>query len=227
MFTGLVEGMGIIRKIEPRGGSGVGKDCRMEIEPFVKFESLTAGESIAVDGVCLTVVVWNGATFGADVSFETLSRSTLGEKKTGSLVNLERALKVGDKLGGHLVMGHVDCVGILKKKLEEGRSIRLYFEISDRFSRYVVEKGSIAINGVSLTVNGCEGNRFDVNVIPHTASVTNIGLLKPGDRVNIETDIIGKYVERILSAWKGGDRSRVEGASSIDEDFLRSHGFIK
>lgn len=227
MFTGLVEGMGVIRKIESRMGAGGGRDIRIEIEPLVRFEELTIGESIAIDGVCLTVVFWNGKTFGADVSMETLSRSTLGERKTGDFVNLERALRLGDRLGGHLVMGHVDCVGVFKRKLEEGRSVRLFFEIPDRFSRYVVEKGSIAINGVSLTVNGCEGNRFDVNIIPHTAAVTNIGLLKPGDRVNIETDIIGKYVERILFAWKNEGKVSGEEKRPITEDFLRLHGFLR
>ncbi|MCX7821893.1 MAG: riboflavin synthase [Syntrophobacterales bacterium] len=228
MFTGLVEGMGVVRRIESTGGSGGSWDRRIEVEPLFEVEVLSIGESISIDGVCLTVVSWNGTVFRADVSTETLSRSTLGDRKPGDLVNLERALKVGDRLGGHLVMGHVDCVGVFKKRLEEGRSLRLFFEIPDRFSRYVVEKGSVAVNGVSLTVNGCSGNRFDVNIIPHTAMVTNIGLLKPGDRVNIETDIIGKYVERILLAWKREDnRSSAEGKSVITEDFLKLHGFLK
>lgn len=227
MFTGLVEGMGIVRRIESRSGAGGGLDKRIEIEPIVKFEGVVLGESIAIDGVCLTVVEWNGATFVADVSAETLSRSTLSERKPGDRVNLERALRVGDRLGGHMVMGHVDCVGVFKSKREEGRSIRLFFEIPERFSRYVVEKGSIAINGVSLTVNGCEGNRFDVNIIPHTAMVTNIGLLKPGDRVNIETDIIGKYVEKILLAGRGGMNTESGEKQTITEDFLRRHGFLR
>jgi len=217
MFTGLVEGMGIVRRM--------GK--QIEIEPLVRFETLEIGESVAIDGACLTVVSWNGKTFCADVSEETLSRTNLVDRKPGDKVNLERALKVGDRLGGHLVMGHVDCVGILKSRREEGASIRLFFEIPLRFIRYVVEKGSIAINGVSLTVNGCEGNRFDVNIVPHTAMVTNIGLLKPGDRVNIETDIIGKYVEKILAAWKNKKEYSSPTKSVITEDLLRSYGFLK
>ena len=223
MFTGLVEGMGIVRRM--------GK--QIEIEPLVRFEVLEIGESVAIDGACLTVVSWNAGqprwaapTFCADVSEETLSRTNLGDRKPGDKVNLERALRVGDRLGGHLVMGHVDCVGVLKSKREEGASIRLFFEIPYRFSRYVVEKGSIAINGVSLTVNGCEGNRFDVNIVPHTAMVTNIGLLKPGDRVNIETDIIGKYVEKIMSAWKNEKEGHSPTGSVITEDLLRSYGFL-
>ncbi|MEJ5301055.1 MAG: riboflavin synthase [Thermodesulforhabdaceae bacterium] len=217
MFTGLVEGMGIIRRI--------GK--QIEIEPLVHFEALVIGESIAVDGACLTVVSWNGKTFCADVSEETFARTNLGDRKPGDRVNLERALKVGDRLGGHLVMGHVDCVGVLKNRRDEGPSIRLFFEIPLRFGRYVVEKGSITINGVSLTVNGCEGNRFDVNIVPHTAMVTNIGFLKPGDRVNIETDIIGKYVERILLAWKNEKDAPSAKESGITEEFLKSYGFLK
>ncbi len=223
MFTGIIEGMGVIRRAVPHGGAGGERDCRLEIASLVPMERVVVGESIAVDGVCLTVLSWDGTVFSADVSSETLGRTTLGGKMPGDRVNLERALSPSGRLGGHLVMGHVDCVGVMTHRREEGRSIRLFFEIPTPFDRYVVEKGSIAINGISLTVNGVERNRFDVNVIPHTASVTTIGLLKPGDHVNIETDIIGKYVEKLIEPWK----REQPPTSKVTEEFLKTHGFIR
>ncbi len=225
MFTGIVEGLGLIRRIESHGSQWGKQDKRLEIEPLVEFKDVTIGESISVDGVCLTVVFWSGKYFVVDVSRETLNRTTLGFKRQGDKVNLERALRPIDRLGGHIVTGHVDCLGVLIERYDEGRSIRFVFEIPEEFSHYVVEKGSIAINGISLTVNRCEGKRFDVNVIPHTASVTNIGLLKPGDVVNIETDVIGKYVEKILKAWNMGKPPKP--SSGITEELLRTYGFIK
>jgi len=220
MFTGLVEGTGTLLRVDRRG-----PDARMTLRADFDPRGFTLGESIAVDGACLTVVSFEGRTFSVDVSAETLSRTTLGTRGPGSRFNLERALRLGDRLGGHLVTGHIDGLGTLQDRAMEGRSWRLTFSIPPELSRYVVAKGSIAVNGVSLTVNGCGPDRFDVNVIPHTAEVTTIGLLQIGDRVNIETDIIGKYVERMLQGHRpDGDKGGQQ--RGIDTAFLVEHGFL-
>lgn len=220
MFTGLVEGTGKLLRVDRRGA-----DARLSIEaPFFKGEYVL-GESIAVDGACLTVVSNEGTVFVADASAETLDRTTLGEKPVGCRLNLERALRLGDRLGGHLVLGHVDGIGVLKAKNRDGRSLRLTFEIPEALARYVIEKGSITVNGLSLTVNGCTRNTFDVNIIPHTAEATTIGDLRVSDRVNIETDLIGKYVEKMLLPWTSPG-SEEAPKSRIDEAFLKEHGFF-
>lgn len=181
------------------------------------------GESIAVNGVCLTARDIKGNSFLVDVSPETLSRTGLGELKSGSQVNLERALRLSDRLGGHMVSGHVDTQGRVEDRRSEGDFTIFTFSLSRSLVKYVIEKGSVAINGVSLTVNSCEGDRFTVSIIPHTLVVTTLGELKPGDSVNIEVDIIGKYVEKLLSdkSEKAGDDSKINSA------FLAEHGFLK
>ncbi len=223
MFTGLVEGTGALLRIDRQGA-----DSRMVIRAHHHMENLILGESIAVNGACLTVVSFQGDTFTADVSAETLGRTTLGRKPPGARLNLERALRLGDRLGGHLVSGHIDGIGKLLDRYREGRSWRLVFAVPPELTRYIIEKGSIAIDGISLTVNGCEEATFHVNIVPHTAKETTIDDLQIGDEVNLETDLIGKYVERMLAAWsksgeKGGER---KPESRIDDDFLRKHGFI-
>jgi len=220
MFTGLIEGTGILLRLDRHG-----VDAGMVIKPRYSMGGLSLGESIAVDGACLTVVAFQGDTFTADVSVETLSRTTLGSKQPGRRLNLERALRMGDRLGGHIVSGHVDGIGILRDRVREGRSWRLFFELPDALSRYVIAKGSIAVNGISLTVNGCSRGRFDVNIVPHTAAETTIDDLQKGDEVNIETDLIGKYVERMLGGWSE-ELGTPADSSRIDEDFLRRHGFL-
>lgn len=220
MFTGLIEGTGTLLRIDRHG-----PDAKMVIQARYTMENLTLGESIAVDGACLTVVSFEGTVFTVDVSVETLSCTTLGRKQLGKRLNLERALRLGDRLGGHLVSGHVDAIGILKDRMQEGRSWRLFFEVPAEISRYIIEKGSVAINGISLTVNGCSEGRFDVNIIPHTAKETTIEELQVGDTVNIETDLIGKYVEKMLRNWTpSGDRPPKK--SAIDAAFLQQHGFL-
>ncbi|MGC9194569.1 MAG: riboflavin synthase [Syntrophobacteraceae bacterium] len=219
MFTGLIEGIGTLLRTERHG-----PDARMVISPAFQLDNPVLGESIAVDGACLTVIDFDSSSFGADVSAETLDRTTLGTKVSGSKLNLERALRLGDRLGGHLVTGHVDSVGVLKERRSQGRSLRLSFEISPDLAKFVVEKGSIAINGISLTVNGVSSGGFDVNIVPHTASATTLADLRVGSQVNIETDLIGKYIHRLMSAGQGGPRDSGPG-KGIDLDLLRRSGF--
>ena len=220
MFTGLIEGIGTLLRTDRQGA-----DSKMVIDAHGALEELVLGESIAVNGACLTVASFGGNVFAADVSAETLSRTTLGSKTAGSRFNLERALRLGDRLGGHLVSGHVDGIGTLIDKTQDGRSWRLFFRIPQDIARYVVEKGSVAIDGISLTINGCEADRFDVNIVPHTARQTTLQWLQVGDQVNIETDIIGKYVERMLVGWQNKLFEKSE-RSNIDLGFLEKHGFV-
>ncbi|MGC9965876.1 MAG: riboflavin synthase [Syntrophobacteraceae bacterium] len=220
MFTGLIEGTGTLQRTER-----LGPDARMVIRAGFRMENGVLGESIAVDGACLTVVEFRGEVFTADVSTETLSGTTLGSKVPGSRLNLERALRFGERLGGHLVSGHIDGLATLKERKAEGRSQRLFFDAPAEVLRYVVEKGSIAVNGISLTVNGVSNAGFDVNIVPHTASQTTLIDLQIGGEVNIETDLIGKYVEKMVRSW-GRSQEKSESKETIDFDFLKKHGFI-
>jgi riboflavin synthase len=181
------------------------------------------GESIAVNGACLTARDIQGRRFLVDVSPESLSRTGLGALEVGSRVNLERALRLADRLGGHLVSGHVDALGRVEERRAAGDFTLFTFSLDAGLAKYVIEKGSITINGVSLTVNSCSGNRFSVSIIPHTLAVTTLGLLKQGDLVNIEVDIIGKYVEKLLAEQAADTGS----ASRINPAFLAEHGFLK
>jgi riboflavin synthase len=195
MFTGIVQGVGTVRAIEPRGG-----DVTLVIDAGqVPLAGVELGGSIAVSGVCLTATRLDGTQFQADVSRETLSLTTLGERSVGSRVNLEKALLAGQALGGHYVTGHVDGVGRMLSRHDDARSVRMEFEVPAELARYVARKGSICIDGVSLTVNGAAGDRFDVNLVPHTLAMTTLGELQPGSRVNLEVDIIARYVERMMS----------------------------
>jgi riboflavin synthase len=195
VFSGIVEAVGRVREAN---ASPAGK--RLWIE--APFEGLTVGESICVSGVCLTVTAAPPGLFAADVSPETLRRSTLAHLGAGAEVNLEQSLRLGDRLSGHLVFGHVDGIGRLVGLRSEGASYLYEFEAPPSVSRYLVEKGSIAVDGISLTVFGCEDDRFSVAVIPHTARVTTLGKLAPGDAVNLESDMIARYVEKLASAYR-------------------------
>jgi len=196
VFTGIVQDMGRIVALEPRAG-----DVRLRVAvDRLPLDAVRSGDSIAVSGVCLTVVEHDARGFAADVSNETLSLTTLGDLAPGSHVNLEPALRAGDPLGGHLVSGHVDGVGRVVSLAQDARSWRIRFETPPDLARYVARKGSIAIDGVSLTVNEVEGREFGINIIPHTWQVTTIGGYAPGRRVNLEIDPIARYVERLLAA---------------------------
>jgi len=194
MFTGIVQGIGSVRGVEPRGG-----DVTLWIDTgSVPLSDVQAGGSIAVSGACLTAVQLEPHAFAADVSRETLSLTTAGEWSAGTRVNLEKALTAGEALGGHYVTGHVDGVGRVVSRHDDARSVRVEFEVPEELARYVARKGSICVDGVSLTVNGVSGRRFDVNLVPHTLERTILGGYRPGTRVNLEVDIIARYLERLL-----------------------------
>jgi riboflavin synthase len=218
MFTGLVEGIGTVK-----GLTREGEDMRLTLSPHFQLADTKVGDSISVNGVCLTVTRIKGESFCVDVSGETLSRSTLSHVKQGDKVNLERALRLSDRLGGHLVLGHVDGVGRILKKEQKQRSWFLRIGLDPALSKYIIEKGSIAVDGVSLTVNQWDQNGFEVNIIPQTGLETTILNKKVGDLVNIETDLIGKYVEKFLAGEKSPGNKK--NTSFIDEDMLRKHGF--
>jgi riboflavin synthase len=215
VFTGLVEGIGRIKAIQRRQG-----EMQLMILPPFQATACRVGDSVAVDGVCLTVTSLAGEYLSVDVSGETLSRSTIGLLKQDDLVNVERALMVSDRLGGHLVTGHVDGIGKLLQKERRQRSWFFRIGIDRSLSRYTIEKGSIAVDGISLTINRCEDKFFEVNIIPHTASETTLQRKKVGDLVNIETDMLAKYVEKFVKG-QGKEQSK----STIDMDTLRKHGF--
>ena len=193
MFTGLVEATGRVCAVDARDG-----DARLTIESDgVDFSKLAEGASIAVSGVCLTALDITDSGFSADVSRETLAVTTLGSTTTGDAVNLERSLALGDPLGGHLVTGHVDCTGRIAEIESDARSTRMRIALPGDYARYIARKGSVAVDGISLTVNGVRERDFDVNVIPHTLSVTTLNGGKVGTRVNIEVDLIARYLERL------------------------------
>jgi riboflavin synthase len=218
MFTGLIQDVGKIQAVEPAGGG-----VRLTLSTRLDLASLKIGDSISVDGVCLTVVRMSGTAFTAEVSPETLRKSTLSAARQGRPVNLETALKMSDPLGGHLVSGHVDGTGEILEVIPEGNSWRYRFGTSREISRYLVEKGSVAVDGISLTVAECGDNEFTVSVIPHTAQSTTLGNKKAGDRVNLENDIIAKYVEKFLRQREDPGKP----TSRIDASFLSQHGFTK
>ncbi len=198
MFTGIVQGVGRIRSVEPRGG-----DVMLWIETGpVALDDVQVGGSIAVGGACLTATQLEDHAFAADVSRETLSLTTLGSAVAGTRVNIEKALTAGQALGGHYVTGHVDGVGRVVSRHDDARSVRVEFEVPAELARYVARKGSVCVDGVSLTVNGVQGCRFDVNLVPHTLDLTTLADCRPGTAVNLEVDIIARYLERMLEAGR-------------------------
>lgn len=216
MFTGIVMAVGRVAEVVPRGG-----DVRLAIDTGgLELADVPIGASIAVNGVCLTAVAVQPRRFAADVSLETLARTSLGRLGAGAPVNLELALRVGDRLGGHLVSGHVDGVGDLRGIDAAARSQRMTFTVPAALACYIAEKGSICIDGVSLTVNGVNGAEFAVNVVPHTLAATTLGNYAVGQAVNIEVDLLARYVERLLQ----GERA---ATPEITTAFLAEHGFLK
>ncbi|NNF40138.1 MAG: riboflavin synthase [Woeseiaceae bacterium] len=211
MFTGIIKAKGRIAAIEPRGG-----DVRLTVSsdglPWAEYR---LGESIAVNGVCLTVVALHTDGFDTDVSLETLNVTGLGQLEPGAAVNLEPAISLGERLGGHLVSGHVDCTGTVCARSADARSIRLVIDVPVDYSRYIAKKGSVCVDGVSLTINEVSGTTFELNIIPHTADATIIGNYRVGTTVNIEVDLLARYLERLLSPDGGG----------ISLDFLKAHGY--
>jgi len=218
MFTGIIQAVGKIAAIEQKGG-----DARMRVDTGrLDMSNVNTGDSIAVSGVCLTAVEHSASGFAADVSGETLSRTTLGRLRPGDAVNLEKALTLGTPLGGHLVSGHVDGVGTVVSREEEGRSVRFRFQAPDTLARYIAEKGSICVDGVSLTVNAVNGAKFDVNIVPHTLAETTLGNLRTGSNVNLEVDLLARYLERLVLG-EGAAKS----GSAVTRELLAQHGFIK
>jgi riboflavin synthase len=215
MFTGIVEARGKVIQVEPRGRA---IQLTLEIPPGLT--GMNLGDSISVSGACLTVVDQREDRIVVDVSQETLEHTLLGEVRAGDSVNLERPLRLSDRLGGHIVTGHVDGIGIVTEIGREGEFIRARIRIPGNLSQYVVERGSIAIDGISLTVNGCRGNEIQLTLIPFTLQKTTLLGKRRGDRVNVETDLLAKYVERLL------DPKRKAG-EVLDRDFLEKHGFLK
>jgi len=212
MFTGIIKAVGKVERIEQQGG-----DLRLTISaPGLPWQEFSVGESIAVNGVCLTATGYTDNGFVTDVSVETMNVTSLTNLAAGSKVNLEPSVSLGERLGGHLVSGHVDCVAIIKARESDARSIKLDVEAPPEFSRYIARKGSVCIDGVSLTVNTVSANTFSVNIIPHTATASIIGDYKVGTTVNIEVDLLARYLERLLET---------DDDSGISKEFLRAHGY--
>ncbi|MCF7994171.1 MAG: riboflavin synthase [Chromatiaceae bacterium] len=217
MFTGIIEAIGRVEALEDRGG-----DQRIRVDAgALDLSQVSLGDSIAVNGVCLTAVELTARGFAADVSRESLSLTTLGKLSAGARVNLEQALRLSTPLGGHLVSGHVDGVGTLLEVREDARSWRLQIHAPGELARYIAVKGSICIDGTSLTINKVKGAVFELNIVPHTLSATIIGDYRVGTQVNLEVDLIARYLERLLL----GEQAAEHSGAGLTEEFLRRHGF--
>jgi riboflavin synthase len=215
MFTGIIENKGKVLRVEYRG-----QEERLTLEIPMDLTDLKLGDSININGVCLTVVEKKEQAIGVDLSLETLEKTILGKLKEGDKVNLERALRLTDRLGGHIVTGHIDGIGVILEKRRERDFLGLRVRIPPSISRYVVQKGSIAIDGISLTVNQCQGEEIQITLIPYSIEKTTLIDKKVGDQVNVEADILGKYVEKILDRGVGESKR-------VDLSFLKEHGFVE
>jgi riboflavin synthase len=220
MFTGIIQATGTIARIDARGG-----DLRLTIHTGkLDLSDVRPGDSIAVNGVCLTAVELPGDGFVADVSRESLGLTTIGDFKTGTPVNLEKALTLATRLGGHLVSGHVDGIGKVISRHDDARSVRFAIEAPAELARYIAHKGSITVDGTSLTVNAVDGVSFELNIVPHTLAETIMDGYQPGSRVNLEVDLVARYLERLLL----GDKAAEPGSNpTVDLDLLARTGFLK
>ncbi|MCP3670666.1 MAG: riboflavin synthase [Gammaproteobacteria bacterium] len=220
MFTGIIQAVGTLAAMEPRGG-----DMALHIRAGdLRMDNVSLGDSIATNGVCLTVIELPGDGYIADVSRESLNYTTLGELKPGSPVNLEKALTLNTHLGGHLVSGHVDGVGRILERRDDGRSVRFRIDAPSELARYIAHKGSICMDGVSLTVNAVQGSQFELNIVPHTIQETTISGYRSGTRVNLEVDQIARYLERLLLGEKAAGSAEPSG---VTEELLARNGFMK
>jgi riboflavin synthase len=217
MFTGIIEGLGTLAAIQ-----SAGRGRRLAIESDFALDEVRIGDSIAVNGACLTAVTITGRRFEVDLSPESLTTTTFGDARNGDRLNLERALRLSDRLDGHLVSGHVDGIGVILSRERRDNALLIRVSAPHALTRYMVHKGSIALDGVSLTINRCDDTSLDVSIIPHTASLTTIGFKPIGSRINIETDLIGKYVERFTTSARGA----TDPPSAVDRDFLIKTGFL-
>jgi len=216
MFTGLIEDLGRVREWRREG-----ERVRLVVETALPTAELRLGDSVAVNGACLTVVAIGSDSFTADVSPETLECTTLARTPAGSRVNLERALRLGDRLGGHLVSGHIDAMALIVERSQDRNAVRFTFRLPAAVNRYVAGKGSVTIDGISLTVNAADAETFSVAVIPHTLAMTTLQEKKVGDQVNLETDIVARYIARLLGVEESGPK-----AAPLDLEFLAKHGFL-
>ena len=217
MFTGIIEEMGVVKEVsKTRQGSSV------SILAQTVLEGLKVGDSVTVNGACLTVVAFARTEMKADLSPETAKVTTLGSLKAGDPVNLERAMRLGDRLGGHLVSGHVDAIGTIRARVQEGDALQLTIEAPREVLRYCVPKGSVTVDGISLTLNEVTDRGFRVTIIPHTAKVTTLGIKQAGDAVNLEADLIGKFVERLFPGRESGSQPAIQ----IDKEYLQRRGLI-
>ena len=219
MFTGIIESLGKVESLQSVGG-----DIRLRIQTSLDMSDVHLGDSIATNGICLTVVEWGSNWYATDVSRESLNRTTLAQWKVGQAVNVEKAMLPTTRFGGHIVSGHVDAVGEITVVREDARS--LYFEVTApvEIAKYLAEKGSVTVDGISLTINHLRGNILSLNLIPHTAERTNISSWKTGAKVNLEVDILARYIERLLLGEKA---AQVPQQSKISLDFLAANGFLK
>lgn len=220
MFTGIIESVGHVQQITPRSG-----DVRLTIATAkLDLRDVKLGDSIATNGICLTVIELTGQGFVADVSNETLRRTSLGTWKVGSQVNLEKALMPTSRLGGHIVSGHVDGLGEIVSFKPDARSLQYQVKAPDELAKYISEKGSITVDGISLTVNAIDGAIFSLNIVPHTVQETNVGTWKVGSIVNLEVDLLARYLERLLLGEKAAQSSTKQ---DISLEFLAKHGFLR
>jgi riboflavin synthase len=220
MFTGIIEAIGSVSQMQDKGG-----DLRLTLDTEkLDMADVALGDSIAVNGVCLTVIEMTSSSFSADVSAETLRLTSLGKLGSGSPVNLEKALTLQTRLGGHMVSGHVDALGKILDRRDDARSIWFSVEAPASLAKYIVHKGSITVDGTSLTVNAVDGNEFELNIVPHTAQETIMSGYQPGTEINLEVDIIGRYLERLLLGEKAAEKG-ISG-NRVDMELLQKAGFV-